>query len=156
MTETTPRLTDRQRAALTAIAAGYTENAAARRLGISARTLRRVVMKATDRLGAAAPIHAVALAAATGILDTEAVRSRSVPPWPAPGAVAPPPCGTVAAYTRHRRRGETPDEVCRAAYSAAQREYRRTGSLRLPDGWTPPQLDEEAGTDPQRRTEDDL
>ncbi|GAB3117979.1 hypothetical protein GCM10027160_29370 [Streptomyces calidiresistens] len=36
------------------------------------------------------------------------------------------PCGTTAAYSRHRRRGEEPCQPCRDAYNASQRaRYRR-------------------------------
>ena len=35
---------------------------------------------------------------------------------------APKPCGTRAAYQRHLRRGETPDEACTAAKRAYDRE----------------------------------
>lgn len=45
-----------------------------------------------------------------------------------PGQVGRPqskPCGTVAAYKRHQRAGETPCEPCRAAWAEAQREMYR-------------------------------
>lgn len=31
------------------------------------------------------------------------------------------PCGTVAAYTRHKRKGEPVDRACQDAYNAHQR-----------------------------------
>ena len=34
------------------------------------------------------------------------------------------PCGTIAAYTRHRRNNETPCDPCRLAKNAYNREYR--------------------------------
>lgn len=37
-------------------------------------------------------------------------------------------CGTRPGYLRHRRRGETACEPCRAANAAADRRYRLTGS----------------------------
>lgn len=39
------------------------------------------------------------------------------------------PCGTTAAYARHIRHGETPDQACKDAHAAWQRAYhqRRTG-----------------------------
>jgi transcriptional regulator with XRE-family HTH domain len=37
------------------------------------------------------------------------------------------PCGTLAAYTRHRRRGEPYCDACRDANSAHHRERRGTG-----------------------------
>lgn len=38
----------------------------------------------------------------------------------------PAPCGTYAAYRRHKRRGEQPCDACREAYNERQREnYRR-------------------------------
>ncbi|WP_432041460.1 WhiB family transcriptional regulator [Streptomyces cadmiisoli] len=42
------------------------------------------------------------------------------------------PCGTPSAYERHLRKGEPIDQPCRDAHNAALREYRRTGSKRLP------------------------
>jgi len=42
-------------------------------------------------------------------------RQRGGPPR------APQPCGTRAAYERHRRRGEQPCPPCRDAYNAHQR-----------------------------------
>jgi hypothetical protein len=36
----------------------------------------------------------------------------------------PAPCGTPAAYTRHRYHGERPCEACRDAWSARCAEYR--------------------------------
>jgi hypothetical protein len=35
------------------------------------------------------------------------------------------PCGTVAAYQRHKRRGETPCEACKQAHAADLREWRQ-------------------------------
>ena len=48
---------------LAAVASGASETAAARRLHISARTLRRRLRKACDALGVEAPIEAVVWAA---------------------------------------------------------------------------------------------
>lgn len=42
-------------------------------------------------------------------------RRRGGPPRPLA------PCGTVAAYRRHQRRGEPVDAACRDAYNAAHR-----------------------------------
>jgi hypothetical protein len=39
-----------------------------------------------------------------------------------PGRRPVQPCGTVAAYRRHRRRGEQPCEACEAAMSTWNRE----------------------------------
>lgn len=47
-----------------------------------------------------------------------------------PGRPATQPCGTVAAYKRHLRNGETPDEACRAANSAYHRELYRQRKAR--------------------------
>lgn len=38
------------------------------------------------------------------------------------------PCGTDAAYARHRRNGETPCEPCRIAHNVRQADYRRRRS----------------------------
>ncbi|MGW5408974.1 WhiB family transcriptional regulator [Streptomyces spiralis] len=40
----------------------------------------------------------------------------------------PAPCGTRAAYQRHRAKKEPVDDACRAANNLAKREYQRTGS----------------------------
>jgi hypothetical protein len=40
---------------------------------------------------------------------------------PAPSA----PCGTVSAFKRHQRNGETIDAACREAWNASQRDYNR-------------------------------
>jgi hypothetical protein len=39
-----------------------------------------------------------------------------------PGGRPPAPCGTVAAYQRHRRKGEPVDDPCRLANNKAKRE----------------------------------
>lgn len=50
-----------------------------------------------------------------------------------PGAGRPlAPCGTKSAYERHRRKHEPIDQACRDAHAAANREYRRTGSTKVP------------------------
>lgn len=50
-----------------------------------------------------------------------------------PGAGRPiAPCGTKSAYERHRRKREPIDQTCRDANSLANREYRRTGSTKVP------------------------
>ncbi|WP_433233805.1 LuxR C-terminal-related transcriptional regulator [Actinomadura nitritigenes] len=77
-----PVLDERERAALTAIAIGLTTVAAAHRMGISDRTVRRAVAAAAAKLGAADRTHAVALAALTGQLDPRRIRSRTLPAWP--------------------------------------------------------------------------
>lgn len=43
------------------------------------------------------------------------------------------PCGTVAAYKRHRRWGEEPCEDCRLTYNAYQTELNRARRQRLRD-----------------------
>jgi len=47
------------------------------------------------------------------------------------------PCGTPAAYKRHKRKGEPIDEACRLAYNADQREFyrRRLDGRRDQRGW---------------------
>lgn len=46
-----------------------------------------------------------------------------------PGRPVTEPCGTAAAYKRHKRNGEPVDTACREAYNADQRELyaRRKG-----------------------------
>lgn len=50
------------------------------------------------------------------------------------GAVGRPitaPCGTAAAYKRHKRRGEQVDDACRQAYNEEQRRlYQRRKSTK--------------------------
>lgn len=41
-----------------------------------------------------------------------------------PGPPVVHECGTPAAYTRHKRRGEDVDEACRTAWNTYQRERR--------------------------------
>lgn len=72
----------REMVALTVCATGFTYEYASRRLGISARTLRRYLASAMARLDAANSTHAVALAAADDQLDAECLRTRTVPAWP--------------------------------------------------------------------------
>lgn len=43
----------------------------------------------------------------------------------APGRPVTEPCGTVAAYKRHRRHNEPPCAACAAAWAAKQRDYYR-------------------------------
>ena len=53
--------------------------------------------------------------------------ARTGQPGPPPSA----PCGTVSAYKRHLRQGETPDDACRAAWAEYQRErYQARRALR--------------------------
>ncbi len=40
-------------------------------------------------------------------------------------ARVPAPCGTLAAFRRHQRRGEPICEACRVAYNAAHRDMYR-------------------------------
>lgn len=42
----------------------------------------------------------------------------------------PAPCGTRAAYTRHRRNGETPDQACIDANAEYMRRQREAGAYR--------------------------
>jgi DNA-binding CsgD family transcriptional regulator len=87
-TQITP-LEARHIIALTAIAIGLTGRAAARRLDISDRTLRRLTADATARLGAHTPIHAVALAAAHGLLPIECLQQGTLPEGSAAALHAP-------------------------------------------------------------------
>ena len=52
---------------------------------------------------------------------SEAAEEIRLPRWNR----EPEPCGTREAYQRHRRRGETPCEPCRAANSAAESRWSR-------------------------------
>jgi DNA-binding NarL/FixJ family response regulator len=77
------RLTPQERLALAAAASGLTRDAAARVMGLSARTLRRFQRDACDRLGVATPIQAVAILAAAGLIDAGWVRRQGpLPAWP--------------------------------------------------------------------------
>jgi hypothetical protein len=42
-----------------------------------------------------------------------------------PGRIPTQPCGTVAAYRRHRKAGEQPCDACREAWNAKQRDSYR-------------------------------
>lgn len=55
-------------------------------------------------------------------------------PMPKPPGAGRPlaPCGTKSAYERHRRKKEPIDQACRDAQALANREYRRTGSTKVP------------------------
>lgn len=76
-------LTPREHLAVTAAASGLTSDAAARVMGLSARTLRRFQRDACDRLGVATPIQAVAILAAAGLIDVGWVRRQGpLPAWP--------------------------------------------------------------------------
>lgn len=48
------------------------------------------------------------------------------------GSRALAPCGTSAAYKRHRRRGEVADDACVAAHRTNARERRRSGRFQNP------------------------
>jgi hypothetical protein len=47
-----------------------------------------------------------------------------------PGRPPTQPCGTVAAYKRHRRNDETPCDACRSAWAAYQRDAYQRRKLR--------------------------
>lgn len=64
----TPHLTDAEIRVLAELAGGSTADRAARRLGISDRTLRRRVRRACDRLGVHTPVEAVVWAAKRGLV----------------------------------------------------------------------------------------
>lgn len=40
-----------------------------------------------------------------------------------PGRPATEPCGTIAAYRRHKANGEPVDDACREEYNRRQREW---------------------------------
>jgi hypothetical protein len=68
--------------------------------------------------------------------ETSTIRGWRDNGWK-PGGPKPPrqprqlkPCGTRAAYLRHRSRGEQPCDACRAANTSADRRYRGTGTTR--------------------------
>jgi hypothetical protein len=58
-------------------------------------------------------------------------KKKAAPKPPGPGRPLAE-CGTKSAYERHRRNGEPIDQACRDANAAANREYRRTGSTKVP------------------------
>nr|WP_240522031.1 helix-turn-helix transcriptional regulator [Amycolatopsis vastitatis] len=62
------RLSDRERQLLTLLTAGYTDESAAVRLGVSVRTVRRMVAGIMDRLGARSRFQAGVKAADRGWL----------------------------------------------------------------------------------------
>lgn len=78
-TVTTPELDPIEVAVLTAMAVSPKTVTAARALGVSARTVRRARLRAQDRLGAVSAIHAVALAAARGLISLSDLETRDIP-----------------------------------------------------------------------------
>lgn len=72
-------LTDIEIAALTAAAIGLTGKTAARRFGITDRTLRRAQDSAARKLGAHSLVHAVALAVARQGIDPAHLAARTLP-----------------------------------------------------------------------------
>jgi DNA-directed RNA polymerase specialized sigma24 family protein len=84
MTAETPRepLTPHETVVLAAAAIGMTPDATARRMGASTRTVRRLQHSAVGKLGAAALIHAVALAVLHGLINPQQVRDRIPPTFP--------------------------------------------------------------------------
>ena len=73
-TEGRDALTDRQRQLLTLLLAGSTDETAACRLGVSIRTVRRMVAELNDRLGARGRFQAGALAAERGWINPQMLR----------------------------------------------------------------------------------
>ncbi|WP_371598666.1 WhiB family transcriptional regulator [Streptomyces sp. NBC_00564] len=99
---------------------------------------REAGLPASDRAGIAAGLTG----AQRHELDKRRTRRAEVPSAP-PARVAPPreeiaPCGTRAAYQRHVRKGEPPDDACRAANARGASIYRRTGSTLRSAGRPPP------------------
>lgn len=76
---TVAELSDREAAVLTAAAIGLTADVAARSYKISPRTLRRYQVTATKRLGAHCLTHAIALAAARGLIRRAHLEDRMLP-----------------------------------------------------------------------------
>lgn len=68
MSHPTPALTEREHVCLQALAEGLTDDAAARTIEISARTYRRSIQSVVRKLNAYSRTHAVALAAASGLV----------------------------------------------------------------------------------------
>jgi DNA-binding CsgD family transcriptional regulator/sugar-specific transcriptional regulator TrmB len=77
-TEGRDALTDRQRQLLTLLLAGSTDESAACRLGVSIRTVRRMVAELNDRLGARGRFQAGALAAERGWINPQMLRGPEV------------------------------------------------------------------------------
>ncbi|WP_326721933.1 WhiB family transcriptional regulator [Streptomyces sp. NBC_00243] len=99
---------------------------------------REAGLPASDRAGIAAGLTG----AQRHELDKRRTRRAEVPSSP-PARVPPPreeiaPCGTRAAYQRHVRKGEPPDDACRAANARGASIYRRTGSTLRSAGRPPP------------------
>jgi DNA-binding CsgD family transcriptional regulator len=87
-TEGRDALTDRQRQLLTLLLAGSTDESAACRLGVSIRTVRRMVAELNDRLGARGRFQAGALAAERGWINPQMLRSRGPEVVDEPSSVA--------------------------------------------------------------------
>lgn len=76
------RLDDQGRAALTAVAIGYTNELAARSWGISRSWVGTALHRARLALDARSTAHAVGLALLNDEIDPSQVRDRILPPWP--------------------------------------------------------------------------
>ena len=88
-----PLLTERERAAVTAMAIGLTQTVASRRYETSPRTFRRLLVSAERRLGANGLVNTVALAVARGLIDRTHLQERTIPEMPPasrPNNNAPP------------------------------------------------------------------
>ncbi|WP_242890765.1 Lsr2 family protein [Actinomadura litoris] len=129
-------LTERERAALTAVAIGLPQDVAARQIGVADRVFRRILVAASRKLDAAETIHAVAIAAATGQISMGDLRARTCPIYPTPlpcdirewaaeHGIACPARGPIPAHIRSQH-----DAATLAQRRRKQREQReaRTSS----------------------------
>lgn len=109
LTQSLAQLPADERAALLATAAHGSGIAAARALGVAERTFNTLVTRARRR------VEASWLAGETPV-------RRALRPRRATAVLRP--CGTAAAYIRHRRRGESQDEECMRAWTEYKRRNR--------------------------------
>lgn len=113
-------LTGPERAVLSLLAQGWTNRQVARHMEATVSAVEATVRRARRALDAENNVHAVYLA----------LQTHQIPPTP---------CGTVAAYRWHTRRGDHPCAQCRKAWTEYTvrnrrelREKRRRNGLPTP------------------------
>jgi hypothetical protein len=121
--------------------------------GVSPLSQDRRLAATARAICARCPVRGECLADADG--DRHSVRGGLTPAerftGDKPRTGANPTCGSLAAYQRHKRRGEEPCDACRAARSRYERERRRVVS----DPRPPAVCGTEAGYRRHRRNGED-
>ncbi|QGZ53307.1 hypothetical protein GPZ77_34315 (plasmid) [Streptomyces sp. QHH-9511] len=102
-----PYLTDNELAVLQGAAYGETYASIAKRLGYAEKSVSKMALRLSRKLGARNMTHAVLLACRAGILDGRPQRH-----------------GDRAGFMAHVRRGEQPCDACREGRNAFDRAWR--------------------------------